>query len=72
MNLHCLYWLFFLAEIVQDSGEEQNNAMNFDPSLPAQHQVNYKHGNLFEPRTDESYLGVYSLKVLVGVFCLVL
>ena len=29
----------FIAEIVQDSDEEQHNAINFDPSLPTQHQV---------------------------------
>ena len=28
-----------IAEIVQDSDEEQHNAINFDPSLPTQHQV---------------------------------
>ena len=28
-----------IAEIVQDSEEEQHNAINFDPSLPTQHQV---------------------------------
>lgn len=27
------------AEIVHESDEEQHNAINFDPSLPTQHQV---------------------------------
>ena len=27
------------AEIVQESDEEQHNAINFDPALPTQHQV---------------------------------
>lgn len=29
----------FSAEIVQDSDGEECDAINFDPSLPAQHQV---------------------------------
>ena len=39
------FWLYhlyvFSAEIVQDSDGEESDAINFDPSLPAQHQVKW-------------------------------